>query len=172
MMSQCPNCKSQELEGAIFCSQCGAQMVGLPSRDEGRLEESKNTVPLRIRYSSVGRTTRAHSMLGNDLSLHFLDSGQILPLSDSQEYILGRSSEDQPEKPSIDLTDYQAYEKGVSRLHASIRKAGGGFQIVDLGSSNGTRLNGNRLAPQQAYSLQHGDILSLGKLKVQILIRR
>jgi pSer/pThr/pTyr-binding forkhead associated (FHA) protein len=95
-----------------------------------------------------------------------------LPLSDSQDYILGRSSEDQPEKPNIDLTEYGAYEKGVSRLHATIRKAGNSFQIVDLGSSNGTRLNGNRLAPQQAYPLLHGDILSLGKLKIQILIRR
>jgi pSer/pThr/pTyr-binding forkhead associated (FHA) protein len=132
----------------------------------------KNTIPLRLNLNTTGRDTSVHSMLGNDLALHFLDSGQILPLSGSQEYILGRSSDDQTEKPSIDLTEYQAYEKGVSRLHASIRKADGKLDVVDLGSSNRTRLNGNRLTPQQPYHLQHGDIQSLGKLKIQILIRR
>ncbi len=170
-MIQCPNCKSQELEGSIFCSQCGAQLVQAHS-PEFRRADPRITAPLRDRLANTQGIINPRNPLGNDLSLHLLDSGQILPLSGCQEYVLGRSSEEQQEKSIIDLADYQAYEKGVSRLHASIRKNDGAFTVVDLGSSNGTRLNGARLAPQQVYPLQHGDILSLGKLKIQILIRR
>lgn len=47
----------------------------------------------------------------------------------------------------------------VSRLHASIRRAGDGFAVVDEGSTNGLLLNGKRLAGQQLLS--EGDRLEI-----------
>jgi len=50
----------------------------------------------------------------------------------------------------------------VSRRHAVIHWDGRQAFITDLGSTNGTRLNGQRLEPNQPYSLNPGDHLELG----------
>jgi diguanylate cyclase (GGDEF)-like protein len=66
------------------------------------------------------------------------------------ETVLGRS---------VDV-QFQVEDDGISRKHAKLMKsAGGDFQIVDLGSTNGTFLNGTRvdIAP-----LRDGDKLQVG----------
>jgi pSer/pThr/pTyr-binding forkhead associated (FHA) protein len=70
----------------------------------------------------------------------------------------------------VDLTAYNAYANGVSRLHAAIKLVKNRIVIVDLGSSNGTYVNGKRLAPYLETLVSHGDLIYLGKLKMQILI--
>jgi pSer/pThr/pTyr-binding forkhead associated (FHA) protein len=100
-----------------------------------------------------------------------MESGQILPLENKEEFTLGRSAEGQPILPDIDLAPYRAYENGVSRLHASVRFEGKQILATDLGSVNGTRLNGQRIPPHKPFPLNHGDILTLGKLKLQVLLR-
>ena len=73
--------------------------------------------------------------------------------------------------PDIDLTPYQAYASGVSRLHAVVKRENNRVAVMDLGSSNGTYVNGRRLNPHTEEALSHGDIVALGKLKIQILLR-
>jgi pSer/pThr/pTyr-binding forkhead associated (FHA) protein len=46
----------------------------------------------------------------------------------------------------------------------------GEWVLCDLGSANGTYVNGRRLAANAEEPLKHGDVLSLGKLKMQILL--
>jgi pSer/pThr/pTyr-binding forkhead associated (FHA) protein len=103
--------------------------------------------------------------------LHILDSGQFLPLLGQEAFTLGRLSQGQTQGPDIDLTDYNAYMQGVSRVHASINVDRGRVYLTDLGSVNGTRVNGVRLEPHLARPLQNGDIVILGKLKIQAIIR-
>ena len=98
-----------------------------------------------------------------------MESGQILPLADRTEFTLGRVSEGQPIMPDVDLTPYNAYASGVSRLHATLKKVGGRVVIMDLGSSNGTYVNENRLKDHVEYPLAHGDLIALGKLRIQVL---
>ena len=73
--------------------------------------------------------------------------------------------------PDIDLTPYQAYASGVSRLHAVVKRDSERVLVMDLGSSNGTYVNGRRINPHVEEALNHGDILALGKLKIQVLLR-
>jgi hypothetical protein len=105
------------------------------------------------------------------IALSVMKSGQILPLENKDEFTLGRSAEGQPILPDVDLAPFRAYESGVSRLHASIRFEGNQIVATDLGSVNGTRLNGQRIPPHKPYPLNHGDVLTLGKLKLQVLMR-
>jgi adenylate cyclase len=50
----------------------------------------------------------------------------------------------------------------VSRRHALVHAQGGAeFSLVDLGSSNGTHLNGRRVIHPEA--LQHGDVIQIGE---------
>lgn len=104
------------------------------------------------------------------ISLNLIESGQILPLADRTEFTLGRSAVGQPIVPDVDLSPYKAYANGVSRLHAVLKLIQDQIVIVDLGSSNGTYLNGNRLTPYIDTPLAHGDVINLGKLKIQVLI--
>jgi len=104
-------------------------------------------------------------------TLHLLETGQMLPLSNRNEFTLGRSSEGQPIMPDIDLSPYHAYANGVSRLHAVIKRHGDRISIMDLGSSNGTYINGKKLQPNTEQVVQHGDVVMFGKLKIQVLLK-
>jgi pSer/pThr/pTyr-binding forkhead associated (FHA) protein len=52
----------------------------------------------------------------------------------------------------------------VSRRHAEIREENGAWLLRDLGSSNGTFLNGQRVATEQ--TLRPGDEISFGKFSI------
>ncbi len=70
--------------------------------------------------------------------------------------VIGRDSE----LAQIVLVDSQ-----VSRAHCVISKQGNGFQMEDLGSRNGTLLNGNRIPKSP---LRHGDELKVGGTRIQV----
>ncbi len=163
----CPNCQHKEMSGAIYCSKCGAQLIDVTiatlkiNTAEARQEAQRDT----------GRTQPplpAH--LQSWISLNMIESGQILPLADRTEFTLGRSEEGQPIVPDVDLSPHNAYANGVSRLHAVLKLIQEQIVIVDLGSSNGTYLNGIRLPPYVETPVAHRDVIYLGKLKMQVLI--
>lgn len=106
------------------------------------------------------------------ISLYLEDSGQVIHLAGRSEFTLGRVTEGQPILPDVDLSSYEAYTQGVSRLHACLKIGNQNVMITDLGSSNGTRVNGQKIMTHIDYPLKHGDWIALGKLKIQILIRR
>jgi len=166
-MISCPTCQHSEVEGALFCSKCGAQLVSiqnLATRNfhiDGEMPDIGSSEAIKAVEVS----------LTDSISLQVLDGGQFISLSERNEFTVGRVSEGQSVMPDIDLTPYSAYENGVSRLHAVIRKDATQVSLMDLGSSNGTYLNGTRLTPERDYALQHGSIISFGKLKIQFLIQ-
>jgi hypothetical protein len=164
----CPNCHHEEVDGEVFCSNCGTQLVGQERQRTQAIKESD--IPEEIKKPEI--VPPLQSKIGSLLALHILDAGQILPLTDRKELTIGRISEGQTILPDIDLTPYKAYEKGVSRLHVSIKKTDQDYFVTDLGSVNGTQLNGKKILPSQPYPLVNGDILALGKLKIQVLIRK
>jgi predicted component of type VI protein secretion system len=117
----------------------------------------------------IGPTVEGENAWAN---LHLLETGQVLPLSARNEFTMGRISEGQPIMPDIDFSPYQGYAAGVSRLHAVIKRIGNNVIFMDLGSANGTFINGSRLSPNAEQTLHHGDVIALGKLRMQILIEK
>jgi ABC-type multidrug transport system ATPase subunit/predicted component of type VI protein secretion system len=77
-------------------------------------------------------------------------SGQAYELA-RPELVLGR-------EPGVDI---QIDSPGVSRRHARLFQQDGSYFIADLGSSNGTFLNGERLSGPRR--LQPGDEITLGQ---------
>jgi hypothetical protein len=55
--------------------------------------------------------------------------------------------------------DLRLADTGVSRRHVDVRFDGTGAVLHDLGSTNGTTVNGHRA---QSWQLQHGDVVRLG----------
>jgi DNA-binding NtrC family response regulator len=66
--------------------------------------------------------------------------------------------------------DYQLRDARLSRRHATVEPDGqGGYQVRDLGSRNGTGVNGHRL--EATHHLAHGDVLRLGDTLVVFAAR-
>jgi hypothetical protein len=58
----------------------------------------------------------------------------------------------------------------VSKLHAhfQVRRAGI-YELVDLGSHNGSRVNGQRVPPQTPELVESGDVVQFGDTAVQLV---
>jgi hypothetical protein len=168
-MIVCRNCNHQNMDGSMFCSECGASL-GIEDANS-----TQNIATGEIRAKMESRPGRPAQPVITRLdtwgTLHLMDTGQMLPLSDRNEFTLGRVSEGQPIMPDIDLSPYQAYGSGVSRLHAVLKRDANRVVLMDLGSSNGTYLNAKRLNPNVEQVIKHGDIIALGKLKIQIILQ-
>ena len=70
-----------------------------------------------------------------------------------QATVIGRSSE----------CDIVVGDPNVSRRHAEVRRVGRGFSLVDLGSTNGTEVNGQRVTET---SLMNGDVIGVGTTQI------
>jgi len=80
-----------------------------------------------------------------------------LVADDGTRYPIGRTALRIGRMSDNDIVVHHAH---VSRYHAEIRNDGGRAILVDLGSTNGTTLNGRRT--EAATALTHGDKVTLG----------
>jgi hypothetical protein len=168
-MIVCPSCHNHELVGALFCSACGAQLT----------YQTKSPTET-VQYAGDGLAT-AVSLEPRDVphtqasstraALKIVETGLVIPLEGSEEFTIGRVSGTQPILPDIDLTPYRAYEGGVSRLHATIRVTSDSISLSDLGSANGTLVNGEKITSYEPFPLSNGDIIALGKFHIEVIIR-
>jgi hypothetical protein len=79
--------------------------------------------------------------------------GRSYPLR-NQTIVLGRSRD----------CDVHIADPNVSRRHAEVRPDGsGGFTLIDLGSTNGTELNGKRASHVR---LSEGDMITIGAIEL------
>jgi len=83
-----------------------------------------------------------------------MPSGERMTLT-AQIITVGRLAES-----GISLDD-----ANVSRRHAEFRAIGTAFAIVDLGSTNGTKVNGSRIEGE--HKLSDGDIISFGSTHIR-----
>lgn len=78
---------------------------------------------------------------------------------------IGRRDPRQNHYPELDLAEH---DKGVaSRHHALINRAADGYTITDLGSTNGTRVNGVHIPPQKPQRLRSGDKIRVGEVELE-----
>ncbi|MGB0383689.1 MAG: FHA domain-containing protein [Ardenticatenaceae bacterium] len=105
--------------------------------------------------------------MSTNFILHFLQSGKRFSVKD--EVTAGASS-----GCDLKLADYfEGSIKTISRQHFKISQSGEGLRLIDLNSTNGTQVNGEKLSPHTAKFLRHGDIVRLArndKLGFEILI--
>jgi hypothetical protein len=84
-------------------------------------------------------------------------AGSLL-LPNGERFILGDETVVLGRMPDCHIT---LNDTNVSRRHAEIRPSGHGFVLVDLGSTNGSKLNGARVGEQE---LLDGDELTFGNI--------
>jgi diguanylate cyclase (GGDEF)-like protein len=83
--------------------------------------------------------------------------GKRYELAGTTEVTIGRGAD----------CDIQVDRDSVSRKHAKVTKAGSGWQVADLGSTNGSYVNDNQITE---YGLRDGDLLKIGNAIFKFLI--
>ena len=99
------------------------------------------------------------------------DQKKTLPLK--SRITVGRAvdSDDTADEINFDLTPFGAYHFGVSRHHSVMTLSDGYLYLEDLGSTNGTRINGFQLTANQKYRLRDGDEIEFARLRSNILFK-
>lgn len=102
------------------------------------------------------------------LYLDIVGAQKPLVLNVVHEMIVGRGDTATNYFPEIDLTPYGAYRLGLSRRHAMLRRKRNRLQLTDLGSRNGTAVNGMTMSKGEVRDLRDGDVVRFGTLKMQV----
>ena len=165
----CPVCKeSNELE-AVFCRHCGAALED-SFIDPGVRTKTTNTsemVPESIKDWSMDHTAVP------DYGIAVYIEGEFNPAyqESRQEFVIGRKAGTTSPVSEIlfDLAPRGGYARGISRRHAVIQRTEHGYEILDLGSVNGTWLNDERLTPHKNYLLASGSHLRLGSMRLFVI---
>jgi hypothetical protein len=171
-MVQCPVCRVTFVANTLFCTECG---LYLPKGDQ------LNTEPLEREQVKWGGEAPSHLHLTDRelpepelLTLRLLvrhgDQATALRVELLKPVRLGRMDPRADIFPEVDLTDCMGQEAGVSREHACIFRRGNIIEVEDLGSTNGTLVNGERLSPYIPEILKDGDRLQLGKLLIEVCL--
>jgi hypothetical protein len=154
---QCPACAAP-INGR-FCEACGHDSALPPP-----VEQSAPTV----RWTAVIAADRAfyERVLARegpdtvDFPAYFPERRISL---DQEVTLIGRRNPDKGVDPQIDLA-LQPADRGVSTQHAVLRLRGSALSVTDIGSTNGTSLNGSdeRLPEGQETPLSEGDRIHIG----------
>ena len=159
-MIQCRQCGHSNLTGAVLCFDCGALLIGQFAADGSPTSTSGNAEAGRRNPTTTSWAT-----------LYVGDGSEPFRLMQGEKFILGRGDENLAKRPDIDLSRFDAYANGVSRMHAVIKRKEGQIVLMDLDSANGTYINGRRLGSRQEVGLEDGDVIGLGALKIQLRLK-
>lgn len=78
---------------------------------------------------------------------------------------IGRRDPRQSHFPELDLAEH---DRGIaSRHHATIQRDGDYYTITDLGSTNGTLVNGTLLTARLPQRLRQGDRIKIGEVEIE-----
>ena len=102
----------------------------------------------------------------------------IIPLT-VEEVVIGRAATPL-EKPSDGVVDYAVADtlyfgpRETSRLHAKLvrrwKESAPTYVLMDMGSTCGTFVNGQRLESDGGHTLVHGDVISLGASQISTYV--
>lgn len=98
------------------------------------------------------------------ITLKILGVDTPITFHDRYEIILGRVNPSTNERPDVDLSGLPVNVVGVSRKHIKLAHSKGKWYAEDLGSRNGSWINGKLMTAFQRYSLTDGDQIRAGNV--------
>lgn len=134
---------------ARFLLQLG--LIPMPIDDKNDFFPTQ-TIPKRRGAAKPDRPAKAYMAV-----LTGAKAGSQYPLLNDRQTVIGRSPGCEIH---IDDTD-------ASRRHAAVQPFGNDYYLMDMGSTNGTLVNGK---PVEKRILKHGDKITLGKQVLQFII--
>lgn len=166
----CSFCEHGNREGELFCEECGNPLEGSVHIETRVFDEMRSAQGAGgSGKKPLWGTTQYHR--DSTVFLRIEASSEPLKLDPKEKYVVGRADSKSGNYPDIDLTPYGALDQGVSRVHATFQRTDNTLTLIDMNSSNGTYLNGQRMVPNQPRVLQDGDEVRFGKLSTRIYFK-
>jgi pSer/pThr/pTyr-binding forkhead associated (FHA) protein len=134
LIKLCPACKEENPVSEVICRVCMTNLAAV-SPSDARAQQNPDTTE----FSPPEVLTLAR-----------LSDG--LTISVPSGCILGRAGE---------TSEFFKDSKTVSRRHARVVYKDGTWSVEDMGSTNGTWLNGHRIENDRLRALRKGDTLTL-----------
>jgi pSer/pThr/pTyr-binding forkhead associated (FHA) protein len=159
-------CQKEHVENTLFCDECGVYLLDDDSPATDYVGIKMSIAALETATSHTTELTEGTGPLAISLRIGAKAREVNIPLS--KPVHMGRLDPASNIFPEVDLTQDGGVEKGVSRRHARILKRGAKIYVEDLGSSNGTFVNGQKLSPYFPEALVSGDSLRLGGLEIEV----
>lgn len=199
-MTTCPQCGTQNLPGMAYCENCGAPLEQETAQQQGldpvaaaasaqaqSILDSLNASeqpPAQAASPAAAAAPEEPPPSEGDaaeqapaaertatLSLLFPDGSSFTVTGDLTN--VGRSDVAQNWHPELDVIPYGggAPDLGVSRHQALIQREGAAYMVIDVGSTNGTFVNGKALAYNMPTELHDGDALAFGAFNAKVSIQ-
>lgn len=154
----CTHCGHVNPADANYCVNCGRPVVSDP-HTTGQLGD----------HSPPESAETGGTAAGVEAIVDELEPGTALLASvggwdEGAQFLLDQSHVSVGRHPDSDLF---LDDITVSRRHAEFRRDGNGFTVHDVGSLNGTYVNGQRA---ETHSLSTGDEVQIGKFKLVVFI--
>ena len=163
----CTTCGASNPAGETYCEDCGAALPGASSETPIPAATIADTpppiTPTPVAVPSTPQEAVAAAASGRP-RLESTETGQTFILS-KDENLVGRRSPVDGIFPEVDLTEADK-DSYISRRHGKIIMGEQGAVYEDLGSSNGSFHNGNRLQQGVQAKLSEGDNLRLGRTEL------
>lgn len=171
-MITCPDCGAQHYPGTLFCNACGGAVHPAAQAHVAQARRvARATTPpsatARRRPETLPPPEPDREL--PELQAHIPHRRHTVALRAAVVNI-GRADPEAGFAPELDLTPFDGLERGVSRRHATIQWAEGGFVLIDQHSGNGTWLEGARLVAGYAYQLPPQATVRFGDLVVQLMV--
>lgn len=135
-MLKCPFCRSEIPDGSHYCDQCGKKLNYCPECGKPRRGTE---------CASCGALLVSPEAFFAKGPSRLQGGGLDLPLKEGS---FGRRGGIWPELSSLQY---------VSGTHGKLFLSEGKWWMVDVGSTNGTRVNGSKLSPDVPCELNAGD---------------
>lgn len=157
----CPHCGRVNKKQDVFCYACGQVLEMRTAHDTKHFSDSGETASSELFGPETVLTLRVRGSV---------EVYELRPQKLDHELVIGRSTAGSAIMPDLDLNSKQAADLGVSRMHLSVRYDAQhqALMVTDLGSANGSFINGQRLLPREVRVLRHGDELRLGRLVLMV----
>ena len=144
----CKSCGTENSPADIECRECMGDISGIKPVEKSEKIENPEPVIMDNPSATIRDAKKTLALV----SMSAVSDGVTILIKDGD--ILGREHTGR---------DFLTRHNTVSRQHAKITRSEGEWTIEDLGSMNGTYVNGGKLEKGQKYSFKANDILSLSK---------
>ncbi|MET0999435.1 MAG: FHA domain-containing protein, partial [Marmoricola sp.] len=165
-MPYCSQCGSQNSESSRFCSQCGTPLAPTGTMPEQGGEPADSTQTITFGAPAKPEADDRDSLNPADAAaVDALPGGSALLVVQrgpgaGSRYLLDTDLSTVGRNPESDIF---LDDITVSRRHVEFRRADESFRVHDVGSLNGTYLNGDRVDDAE---LQNGDEVRIGKFRL------
>lgn len=164
----CAHCKAKASASQLYCSRCGFLLQDVPVPVINETAKTSWLGGTQVKTAQLQQGT-AYFHPQARLFLQAI-GGKIIPVSltPGMPIIVGRDF-DATDPRQVDLSELGAKEFGVSRRHLQIELRDNAIYALDLGSTNGTFINRERLLPGQPTQVRNRAAIQMGVLIMRAL---